>query len=62
MNKKTIDAVKYSGTSVVLGSSLVSILLFAFPNLEAISQPITALIIFAVNIALVKSGVISESE
>lgn len=60
MNKKTLDAVKYSGTSVILGSAVVSIITFAFPQLKEISDPISALVIFGVNIALVKSGLLSE--
>lgn len=62
MNKKLISTAKYAGTSLTLGMALVQILIFAFPQLKPVSEAIQALLTFALNIALVKSGVISETE
>lgn len=63
MNKqKLVSTAKYAGTSITIGTALVQILLFAFPTLAPIQEAITALVIFAANIALVYSGVISDTE
>jgi len=62
MNKKLISTAKYAGTSLTLAMALVQILVFAFPQLKPVSEAIQALVTFTLNIALVKSGVISENE
>lgn len=58
--KKLISTAKYAGTSLTLGMALVQILVFAFPQLKPVSEAIQALVTFILNIALVKSGVISN--
>lgn len=62
MNNKMINTAKYAGTSITLGGAITAIIVFAFPDLKPISESIMALVIFALNIALVQSGVISDSE
>lgn len=62
MNKKTISAAKYAGTSITIGTAITSIILFAFPQVKEIQEAIGALVIFAVNMALAYTGVISDSE
>lgn len=65
MNKKTMDAAKYSVSSGALGGSLVVILAWAL-SLRGIMLPpevvaaLTAIFSFAVNIILVRTGIISE--
>lgn len=62
MNKKTISAAKYAGTSITIGTAITSIIIFAFPQIKEIQEAIGALVIFAVNMALAYTGVISDSE
>lgn len=62
MNKKTISAAKYAGTSITIGTAITSIIVFAFPQVKEIQEAIGALVIFAVNMALAYTGVISDSE
>jgi len=63
MNKqRVISSVKYAGTSVTVGTAITEILIFAFPTLKPISSPVAALVIFAVNIALGVTGIISEDK
>ena len=62
MNKKTISAAKYAGTSITIGTAITSIIVFAFPQIKEIQEAIGALVIFAVNMALAYTGVISDSE
>jgi hypothetical protein len=60
MQNKTLQAVKYSGTSIVVGGALASILLFAFPQLEEIREPVMGLVVFATNIILAKLNLLSD--
>ena len=62
MNKKTISAAKYAGTSITIGTAITSIIVFAFPQVKEIQEAIGALVIFAVNMALAYTGVISDPE
>lgn len=67
MNKRTIDAAKYNGISGALGGSLVVIFawLFTFGKVTMPSEVVAALTVifsFVINIALAKSGIISETE
>jgi len=63
MNRaKAINVAKYAGTSITLGTAITAIIIFAFPNLKEISEAISALVIFGVNLGLVWSGVLSDSE
>jgi len=65
MNKKTRDTVKYSVSSGALGGSLVVILAWGL-SLRGLLMPsevvaaLTAIFSFAVNIILVRTGIISE--
>ena len=60
MRDKIISTAKYAGTSISLGLAITQILVFCFPSIKEISEPIQALVIFGLNIALVKSGLITE--
>ncbi len=63
MNRaKIVSTAKYAGTSITLGTAITSIIIFAFPHLKEIQEAIGALVIFFVNMGLVMSGVISDSE
>jgi hypothetical protein len=67
MNKKTIDAAKYSGISGALGGSFTIIFawLLTFGNVDMPTEVTTALTVifsFVINIALAKSGIISSTE
>lgn len=63
MNRaKIVSTAKYSGTSVAVGTALTSIIIFVFPQIKEIQEAIGALVIFSVNIALVMSGLLSDSE
>lgn len=59
---KIVSTAKYAGTSISIGTALTAIVVFAFPHLKEISDSIGALIIFAVNLVLAMTGVISDSE
>lgn len=58
--ERLISTAKYAGSSVTLGTALVSILIFFFPNLNEIQEALSAIAIFFINMALVYSGVISK--
>lgn len=58
--KRLVSTAKYAGTSITLGTAITAIVIFAFPNLKEIQEAISALVIFAVNLALAMTGVISE--
>lgn len=63
MNRaKLVSTAKYSGTSVAVGTAITSIIIFAFPALKEIQEAIGALVIFGVNVLLVASGLLSDSE
>lgn len=63
MNRtKIVSTAKYAGTSITLGTAITSIILFAFPHLKEISESVGALVIFAVNMILAMTGVISDSD
>lgn len=63
MNRaKIVSTAKYAGTSITLGTAITSIIIFSFPQLKEISESVGALVIFAVNIILAMTGVISDSE
>ena len=64
MERKTqlIKTAKYGISSGAIGLALTQIIVFAFPHLKEISDPIVTLLTIAVNIGLVYSGVISETE
>ena len=57
---RVVNTAKYAGTSITLGMAITSILMFAVPELRDISEAISALVIFAVNIILAYTGVISD--
>lgn len=59
---RLISSAKYAGTSVAVGTAITEIMIFIFPNLTPISSSVAALIIFAVNIVLGVTGVISEEK
>lgn len=58
--KRLISTAKYAGTSITLGTAITALIVFAFPQLKEVNEAISALIIFAVNVALSVSGVITE--
>ena len=60
MNTKVVNTAKYAGTSITLGMAITSILMFAVPELRDISEAISALVIFAVNMILAYTGVITD--
>lgn len=61
MNKaRLISTAKYAGTSITLGTAITALIVFAFPALKEVNEAISALIVFAVNVALSVSGVITE--
>lgn len=63
MNKtKLVSTVKYSAPSIALGTSITQIVIFFFPNLLEISDALNAILTFGINIGLVASGVLSDSE
>jgi len=63
MNRaKLVSTAKYSGTSVAVGTALTSIIIFSFPALKEVQEAIGALVIFGVNVLLVMSGLLSDSE
>ncbi len=67
MNKRTVDAAKYSSFSGALGGSLVVILAWIL-SIRGILMPaeviaaLTVIFSFATNIILVRTGIISDSE
>lgn len=67
MNKKTIDAAKYSGISGAMGGALAVIFVWML-SLGHIVVPsevtasFTVLFSFVINISLAKSGIISSEE
>lgn len=67
MNKKTIDAAKYSGISGALAGAFVVILawLLTFAKIVMPTEVATALTVifsFVINILMAKTGVISETK
>lgn len=58
--KRLISTAKYAGTSITLGTAITALIVFAFPQLKEVNEAISALIIFAVNVALSVSGIITE--
>lgn len=60
MQDKVVSAAKYAGTSITLGMAIVQIFVFIVPSAKPISEAIQALVTFALNIALVKSGIIRD--
>lgn len=62
MRDKLVSTAKYAGSSITLGMALTQIIVFTFPHVKEISEAIQALVTFGINIILVQSGVISDSE
>jgi len=67
MDKRTVSAAKYSGISGALGGALTVIFawLLTFGKVDMPSEVVASLTVifsFMVNIALAKSGVISEEQ
>lgn len=60
--KRLVSTAKYAGTSITLGTAITAIIVFIFPNLKEISEAISALVIFGVNLVLAMTGVISSEE
>ena len=65
MNKRTVDAAKYSGVSGALGGALTVILawLLTFWGIQMPTEVATALTVilsFSVNIVLARTGLISS--
>lgn len=57
---KLVNTAKYAGTSITLGTALGTLVVFMLPHLKDVESAIVALLIFSVNIILVKSGIISD--
>jgi hypothetical protein len=62
IRKQTISAAKYSGASLSIGASVAVILIHFVPSLRDVSEAVVILVSFVVNIALARSGVLSDSE
>jgi len=67
MDKRTVSAAKYSGISGALGGAFTVIFawLLTFGKVQMPSEVVASLTVifsFMVNIALAKSGIISETE
>ena len=62
MRTQIVNTAKYAGTSVTLGTAITEIIVHFVPSVRDINTAIAAIVIFAVNLALVYTGVISDSE
>lgn len=62
MRSQIVNTAKYAGTSVTLGTAITEILVHFVPSLKDINTAIAAIVIFVVNLALVYTGVISDTQ